>query len=107
MSTDPAALTRNARSRAGLSQRALAARAHTTQCVIARIELGQTSPTVATLDRVLAGAGFELAPTLEPIAEFDEQLLDDVPRIVGLSSEARLRELANLDRFVINARPRG
>src|ERR1051326_7790937 len=47
------ALVREARTRAGLSQRALARRARTTQSVVARIEGGTTSPSWATPRRPL------------------------------------------------------
>jgi transcriptional regulator with XRE-family HTH domain len=57
---DAAALIRNARERARLSQRALATRAGTTQSVIARIELGRASPTIHTVNRLLEAAGQRL-----------------------------------------------
>ncbi len=63
---DAAALVKKARARAGLSQRALAREAGTSQSVVARIETGETSPTVATLNRLLEAAGSEGA---EPDAE--------------------------------------
>jgi predicted transcriptional regulator len=44
---------RNARRRAGLSQRALAARTGVAQPTIARIERSQDDPRVGTLDRLL------------------------------------------------------
>jgi predicted transcriptional regulator len=44
---------RNARRRAGLSQRALATRTGVAQPTIARIERGQDDPRVGTLDRLL------------------------------------------------------
>lgn len=50
---DAAALVKAARATAGLSQRELAQRAGTSQSVVARIELGETSPTVRTLNRLL------------------------------------------------------
>ena len=53
-----------ARARAALSQRELARRAGTAQSVVARIERGQTSPTWATLQRLLRAAGCELRATL-------------------------------------------
>lgn len=46
-----------ARRRAGLSQRELSHRTGVPQPAIARIERGRVSPTVATLDRLLAGTG--------------------------------------------------
>lgn len=55
---DAAELLRAARDRAGLSQRDLAHRAGTSQSVVARIELGDTSPTVSTLNRLIEAAGF-------------------------------------------------
>lgn len=53
---DAAALLKAARAAAGLSQRDLARRAGTAQSVVARIELGETSPTVRTLNRLLEAA---------------------------------------------------
>ena len=102
--SDAASILRNARQRAGLSQRELASRADTAQSVVARIELGQASPTWDTLARLVQAAGFALDVdiTLAPVA--GSHMLADVPRILGLSPENRLRELANLDRFVQSAR---
>ena len=96
-------LLREARARAGLSQRELAKRAGTTQCTVARIELGQASPKGGTLRRLLAAAGFDLEATLVEKPVLDRQLLDDVPRILSLSPEDRLREVANLNRFAARA----
>jgi transcriptional regulator with XRE-family HTH domain len=67
---------------------------------VARIELGETSPSIATLRRLLNAAGFELEAGLRTKAVLDRQVLDDVPRILALSAEDRLREVANLNRFV-------
>lgn len=102
--SDAASILRVARRRAGLSQRELAFRADTAQSVVARIELGQASPTWDTLAKLVQAAGFELdvAITLAPVG--GSHMLADVPRILGLSPENRLRELANLDRLVQGAR---
>ncbi len=94
----------DARERSGLSQRALARRAGTAQSVVARIELGTTSPTTDTLGRLVEAAGFELRMSLVPKLVLDPQELGDVPRILGLSPEQRLREVANIDRFLAAAR---
>ena len=51
---------RRTRVAAGLSQRHLAARAGTTQAMVARYESGEASPTVATLRRLLAACGQRL-----------------------------------------------
>lgn len=66
---DPAALLRTARERSGLTQRALAERAGTSQSVVARIELGQTSPTITTLNRLLAATGHGVQTRLQPTPE--------------------------------------
>lgn len=60
MDPSPATLLRQARAEARLTQRELSRRAGTAQSVVARVELGQTSPTWSTLCRLLAAAGFEL-----------------------------------------------
>jgi hypothetical protein len=72
--------------------------------VIARIELGEAVPTLRTLGRLVAAAGFELELEVHPKPVLDRRLLDDVPRILRLSPEARLREVANLSRFLAAAR---
>lgn len=87
----------------GLSQRELARKARTAQSVVARIELGETSPSLGTLARLLKAAGFSLSVGLKRIA-VDAALLDDVPRILGLTPEERLREVAQVSRFVSAAR---
>jgi transcriptional regulator with XRE-family HTH domain len=93
-----------ARKRSGMSQRLLAERASTSQSVVARVESGDTSPTLRTLDRLVKAAGFELTFALRPRLEMDASLLDDAPRILHLSPENRLREVANLSRFLHSAR---
>lgn len=57
---------RNARRRAGLSQRALATRTGVAQPTIARIERGQDDPRVGTLDRLLRAC--DEALTTVPLA---------------------------------------
>lgn len=104
MATTPARLLRDCRTAAGLSQRALARRARTSQSVVARIELGETSPTWQTLARLLAATGFDLTPTPIPRPVLRSHMLDDVSRILSLSPEARLREVANASRFLAAVR---
>jgi transcriptional regulator with XRE-family HTH domain len=96
-------LLQAARERAGLTQRQLAKKARTAQSVVARIELGETSPSWSTLARLLKAAGFNLLADLRRIS-IDPQLLDDVPRILALSPEERLREVAHVSRFLSAAR---
>jgi len=51
---------RNARTRAKLSQAALADRAKTSQPAVARYEAGAASPSLGTLERILAACGSSL-----------------------------------------------
>ena len=101
---DGGALLRAARERAGLSQRELAKRGKTSQSVVARIEGGRVDPSTATLCRLLGAAGFELRAAIEltPIAH--SHMLADVPRILAMTPERRLREVANVSRFAAAAR---
>ena len=63
---------REARTRAGLTQAALAARAGTSQATISAYESGSKQPSVETLSRLLAATGTRLtverapAPVIEP-----------------------------------------
>jgi transcriptional regulator with XRE-family HTH domain len=100
-------ILRSARMSAGLTQRELARRAGTAQSVVARLEGGEASPTWETLVRLLAAAGFEIDPVLRPRAGAKSHMLDDVPRILRLTPEARLIELRNASRLLATARRRG
>lgn len=101
---DAARLLRDARARAGLTQRELARRARTSQSVVARIERGVTCPSTDTLRELLAAAGFELRCELEPRPVLRSHMLEDVVRILRLSPEERLREVGNVSRFAAAAR---
>ena len=59
---------RAARRKAGLSQVELARRAGTSQPSIARLERGQVSPTVISLDRIARALGTELVIDFEPVS---------------------------------------
>ena len=98
------AILREARLRAGLTQRELARRAGTSQSVIARIERERSDPSSATLARLLAAAGFELRTQLTPIAVAQSHALDDFARILSLSPEQRLLEVRNVARFAAAVR---
>jgi transcriptional regulator with XRE-family HTH domain len=93
-------LLRLARTRSGISQRELARRADTAQSVVARVENGQTIPSLDTLDRLIAAAGFELRRELSPRPVLHSHMLDDCARILRLSPVERLREVGNVSRFV-------
>src|SRR6266568_1527178 len=102
--TTPATLLRQARARAGLSQRALARRAGTAQSVIARIESGQTSPTWETLERLLEAAGVQMRAQIESQVVVGSHMLEDVPRILAMTPEQRLEEVKNLSEFLHHVR---
>jgi transcriptional regulator with XRE-family HTH domain len=66
-----AALLKRARRAAGLSQHELARRAGTSRTTLSAYEHGAKSPTLATAERLLAAAGFELA--VLPHVEFADR----------------------------------
>lgn len=74
MTTWAGNLIRLAREETGLSQRALAGRAKTSQAAIAAYEAGRRSPTLATLARIVRAAGLDLRIRLEPHDDHDEWL---------------------------------
>jgi transcriptional regulator with XRE-family HTH domain len=100
----PAKLLRQARRRAGLSQRTLAKRARTAQSVVARIERGQTSPTWDTLQRLLKATGFDMRAQIEPRVVVGSHMLHEVPAILRMTPEQRLEEVKNMSRFLHDAR---
>src|SRR5215510_14986825 len=61
-----AALLLEARTRAGLSRRALAVRAGTPTSTVSRIEEEQSDPTLQMLERLLAAAGSRLVTEARP-----------------------------------------
>lgn len=60
-------LLRQARERAGISQRVLAQKAGTSRSRVSSYENEGVSPTVETLDRLLAACGLQARVTLEPL----------------------------------------
>jgi transcriptional regulator with XRE-family HTH domain len=64
-----AAIIRDARMRADLTQVQLARRAGVTQSVISTYENGRREPSLAALQRLLLAAGFRTAIDLQPVAE--------------------------------------
>ncbi len=82
-----AALLREARLRAGLSQEALAGRVGTNRPQIARWEAGAVAPSLDTLLELIRACGFDLPlelSQLEPIAD------DHLTRLQQLSPERRV-----------------
>lgn len=85
-----AALLREARLRAGLSQQELAARSGKERTVIARWEQGSVSPSFDTVIDLVRACGFDLPLELAPFdAGRDEQIVE----LQMLSPERRLERL--------------
>ncbi|HEX7244671.1 MAG TPA: helix-turn-helix transcriptional regulator [Solirubrobacterales bacterium] len=98
----PQTLLYRVRSAAGLSQRALAERAGTSQPAIARYERGIATPSWETLQRLVGACGHsvelsaEIAPDADDV-ELAKGMLELTPleRLRALARYARLRELAH------------
>lgn len=88
-----AALLREARLRAGLSQQELAARSGKERTVIARWEAGAVSPSFDTVIELVRACRFELPLELAP---YDAEADGRIAELQMLSPERRLERL--LDR---------
>ncbi|MGH2702132.1 MAG: helix-turn-helix domain-containing protein [Actinomycetota bacterium] len=86
-------LIKEARKRAGLSQRQLAERLATSQSVVARWENGSRSPTLETVARALRACGLELGVELLPV---DQQDIAMAAQNVRLTPTQRLDALKNI-----------
>ncbi len=69
---DAAALIRRVRTERGLSLRELATRAGTSHSTLVAYEAGRKVPSVATLDRIVRAAGYELDARLAPAVGGDD-----------------------------------
>lgn len=85
-------LIREARKRAGLTQRELAERAGTTQSAIARVESGRADPGFETVRRLMRLSGFNLLVALDP---YDDADLWQASQQLKRTPEARLDHLVN------------
>lgn len=102
-----APIVRAVREGAGLSQRALAERAHTTQAVVARIETGRSAPSVDTLRRLVTAAGYEMQlnvvrqPAPDPVIEAYKRDVDRTLLIENLrkTPEQRMQTLVAMARL--------
>lgn len=74
------------RGQRGLSQRALAKRAGVPHGLISQIEQNRTSPSVATLRKVLAGVSMTMAEFFEPERDFIGQIFFGRDELVDLTS---------------------
>ena len=100
--TPAAGLVRMARSKAGLTQAELADRAGVTQQSISAYETGRKEPTLPTLQRLVAAAGFDLRFRLEPLDDHDTSLdaaLATLPAETRAALERASRERADAARL--------
>lgn len=94
-------MVRYARRRAGLTQRALAAKAGIPQETIARIERGRVDPRVGTLDRLLEACEFGLEAMPRLGIGIDRSQIDALLR---LAPEDRLVVAVANDRHYVELR---
>lgn len=89
-----AALLKDARRQAGLTQTDLARRLGVSQAAIAKLERLRSNPTIATLEDALRETGQRLVLTTEPVSTgIDETLVIEQLR---LSPEQRLAQLESM-----------
>lgn len=79
---DISRLVSSARQQAGLTQQELADRAGTSQPAVARLEGGGGSPSLATVERLLGAAGFDLRIELIPRPTRDDPVIEAYKREV-------------------------
>lgn len=96
---------REARRRAGLSQRTLAARAGVSQSLVARIESGDVDPSFDRCLQLVRACGFDLDIRVVPL---DEDAWTLVERGAEVTPDQRLdRMLAGIDLLRAGAEARG
>lgn len=93
-----AELIRTARRRHGLTQQALARRARTSQRHISRIERGEISPSVDTLERLLAAMGERLELRASPGPADNRSDVELQADFRELSTSERLAQTSALSR---------
>lgn len=94
-------LVREARKRAGLTQRELAQRAGTTQSAIARLESGRTSPSFDTVLRMLRLCGFRLDVALDP---YDDSDIAQAEALLRLTVDERVDHVLSAVAFAEDLR---
>lgn len=93
---DAGTLIRDARRRTGLTLRQLGEAAGTSHSTLSAYESGRTTPTVATLNRILRAAGFAVDVTLSPRierAERGRELAD----VLELAAQFPARHAAHIE----------
>jgi transcriptional regulator with XRE-family HTH domain len=90
---DAAALVRQSRQIAGLTQGELAERLGTTQSAISNWERGRDEPRASTLGRILQACGFEADLTFRRHDDVDRA---QIRRLLDYSPDERLEQLENV-----------
>jgi transcriptional regulator with XRE-family HTH domain len=105
---DPGEFLRERRLHYGLDQRTLAYRASTSQSHVARIESGETSPTFATLKRLLAALGERLDLVSVPLAPNQSvgELREDFERLSPADRVVQTAQLSHALTTIATARRR-
>jgi predicted transcriptional regulator len=104
---DAGRVLREARRRAGLSQREVAKRADVPQSSIAKIESGVVTPRVDTLDRLLAACGEALEAVRRKGEGVDRSVIRNLIRISHSERAAiAVAEARNVDRLLAKAKRR-
>ena len=102
---DAAAIIKEARTRAGVTQAQLARAAGTSQPTLAAYESGAKSPSVRTLDRIVRASGSTIEVTLRDAPVAHGQLLVELRgHAVAIRSAARRRRMRNIRVFGSAAR---
>lgn len=94
-------LLREARLRAGLTQRELATRARTSQSAIARWESGEVLPSLERLRELIRACRLELTFGL---ANYDDSYDSHIARQLGLTPAERVRDMAETARAMLEMR---
>lgn len=93
-------LLRSARRERGLDQAGLAARAGTTQTYISRIERGDVSPSLGTMERLMHAMGLELALEVRPLSPGNVALEDLRADLRELTPGQRVEQAMELSDFL-------
>jgi uncharacterized protein len=89
-------LLREGRERNGLSQRALAIRAGTSQDAISRIERGVENPTLERFEQIMLSMGERVIVSVEPLES--PAPADDLTAAAAMTPAERLREAMSWNR---------
>lgn len=96
---DAARLLAGVRRAHKLDQQTLARRAGTSQAQISRIELGKTSPSIATLQRLMRAMGEQLVVSHAP-SPHGNLSIEDLRRALKSSTGERVAEAIELSRLL-------